>query len=212
MKVYDRSKHSKNTTRNIAKTTSAKANNIARFTPKNLRNDKQEILASAKDMAQLTSAQMQKSIQQGWNKTRTWLAIGAAIAVTFAQKNMRQAQKNLEKAQKSLQEMQNSLQSNIRSGMAKTSDVIGKGTSKASFSFQQATTRAKELQHSWQEQSAQRQRRRKRAKMAFRWGLIFGVVLALLYSPIAGSEMRQRISKGWQQSSAFLRRNVRAWA
>src|SRR5690242_1219604 len=126
MKVYDRSKHSKNTTRNIAKTTSAKANNIARFTPNNLRNNKQETLANAKDMAQLTYAQMQKNIQQGWNKTRTWLAIGAAIAVTFAQKNMRQAQKNLEKAQKSLQKMQNSLQSNIRSGMAKTSDVIGK--------------------------------------------------------------------------------------
>lgn len=212
MKVYDRSKHSKNTPRNIAKTTSAKVNNIARFTPKNLRNDKQEILASAKDMAQLTSAQMQKGIQQGWNKTRTWLAIGAAIAVTFAQKNMRRAQKNLEKAQKSLQKMQNSLQSNVRSGMAKTSDVIGKSTSKASLSFQQATTRAKELQQSWQEQSIQRQRRRKRAKMAFRWGLIFGVVLALLYSPIAGSEMRQRISKGWQQSSAFLRRNVGAQA
>ncbi len=212
MKVYDRSKQSKNTTRNIAKITSAKANNSVRFTPKNLRNNKQETLANTKDIAQLTYAQMQKSIQQGWNKTRTWLAIGAAIAVTFAQKNMRQAQKNLEKAQKSLQKTQISLQSNIRSGMAKTSDVIGKSTSKAGLSFQRAATRAKELQHSWQEQSIQRQRRRKRAKMAFRWGLIFGVVLALLYSPIAGSEMRQRISKGWQQSSAFLRRNVRAWA
>ena len=209
MKIYDRSK---DTTRNTAKTTSAKANNIARFTPKNLMNNKQEILASTKDMAQLTSVQMQKSIQQGWNKTRTWLAVGAAIAVTFAQQNMRKAQENLEKAQKSLQKMQTFLQSNVRSGIAKTSDVIGQSTSKASLSFQQATTRAKELQHSWQQQSAQRQRKRKRAKIAFRWGLIFGVVLALLYSPIAGSEMRQRISKGWQQSSAFLRRNVGAWA
>ncbi len=212
MKVYDRNKHSKNPTRNVADTMSTKAKNIALFTPKTPGNNKQDTLASAKDMAQLTYTQMQKSIQQGWNKTRTWLAVGAAIAVTFAQQNMRKAQENLEKAQKSLQKMQTFLQSNVRSGIAKTSDVIGQSTSKASLSFQQATTRAKELQHSWQQQSAQRQRKRKRAKIAFRWGLIFGVVLALLYSPIAGSEMRQRISKGWRQSSAFLRRNVGSWA
>jgi hypothetical protein len=211
MKVSDRSKHSNNMTRTVAKTTSAKAKDIARSTSKNLRNNKQDTFASAKDTTQLSYAQMQKNIKQGWNKTRAWLAVGVAIVITFAQKSMRKAQKNIETAQKNLQKMQGPLQSNVRSGLTKTSDVIGKSTSKAVSGFQQATTRAKELQDSWQEQSAQRQRKRKRAKTVFRWGLIFGVALALLYSPIAGSEMRQRFGKGCQQSVAFFRswnRNV----
>src|SRR5262249_53428608 len=113
------------------------------------------------------------------------------------------------KAQKNMQKMQGPLQKNVRSGLAKTSDVLGKSTSKATDSLKQATTRAKELQESWQEQSIQRQRRRKRAKIVFRWELIFGVALALLYSPIAGSEVRQRIGKGWQESSAYFRNRNR---
>lgn len=137
--------------------------------------------------------------------------LGAAIAVTFVQENMRKTQKNLKKAQKNLQKMQGPLQSNVKSGLAKTSDVFGKGTSQARYGLKQASTRAKGLQDVWQEQSTKRQLRRKRAKTVFRWGLILGVALALLYSPIAGSEMRQRISKGCQQSYAFFKgrnRNV----
>lgn len=208
MKVYDRSKHSDNITRDVAKTTSAKAKDIARSAATNIKNNKQDTFAIAKDTAQLTYMEMQKSIKQGWDKTRAWLAVGAAIAATFAQKNMRKAQEKLEDVQKNMQKMQDPLQSNVRSSLTKISNVIGQNTTRAVSSIQQTTTRAKELQNSWLEQSAQRQRKRKRAKMVFRWGLIFGVALALLYSPIAGSEMRQRIGKGWQQSSAFFKKNV----
>lgn len=205
MKIYDRSKPSNNTTRNVAKTSSATAKDIARNTATNVKNTTQDTFATAKDTAQLTYAEVQKGLQQSWDKTRAWLAFVAAIAATFAQNNMRKAQEKLEDAQENLQKIQGPLQNNVRSSLAKTSDVIGKSTSKAKYGFQQATTRAKELQDTWQEQSAERQRKRKRAKSLFRWGLIFGVALALLYSPVAGSDVRQRIGKGWQQSSAFLR-------
>jgi HAMP domain-containing protein len=209
MKIYDRSKHSNNTTSNVTKITSAKAKDIAQSTSKNLRNNRnntQDSYTSAKDTVQSTYTEMQKSIKQGWDQTRAWLLVGAAIAATFAKKNINKAQEKLENTQENLYKMQGPLQSNVRSRLAKTSDVIGKSTSKAKYGIQKATTRVKELQDTWQEQSAQRQRKSKRAKTLFRWGLIFGMTLALLYSPIAGSEVRQRISKGWQQSSDFLRR------
>jgi hypothetical protein len=212
MKVYERSKHSKDMTRNGAKTTSAKTNKIAPFIPKTLRNDKQEILARAKAMTPLNYTQIQKSIKQGWKKTRAWLAVGATMAATFAKKNMHETLGNLEQFQKNLQKMQSALQRIVISSLAKTSDVIGQSTSKARYSIYQVTSKVKDIQDARQKQSIERQHKRKRAKMAFRWGLIFGVALALLYSPIAGSEMRRRISKGWQQSSAFFRRNVGAWA
>jgi hypothetical protein len=211
MELYEKSKPSRNKASKVAKTTSAKAKDLVRSTSQRLQKNRPDSFASAKDTTQLTYAEMQKNVKQGWDKTRTWLAVGIALAATFIQQNMRKAQEKLEQAQKNLQEMQGPIQSNVRSGMTKTSDVIGKSTIKARSGFQQATTKAKERQSSWQEQSTQRQRRRKQAKALFRWGLICGVALALLYSPMTGSEMRQRLGKGWQQSSAFLRsrrRNV----
>src|SRR2546430_4153225 len=212
MKLYGISNPRLGKARNVAQTTSAKAKDAARstsknvrFTSKNVRNSAQDTLASAKDTVQLAYAQVQKSMKVGWNKTLVWLTTTVAIAGAFIQKNMHKAQKNLKKAQKNLQKMQGPLQSNVRSGLAKTSEVIGKGTSKTQYGLKLATTRAQEMQESWQEQSARRQRKRKRAKMLFRGGVIAGVALAVLYSPIAGSEVRQRIGKGWQQSYAYFR-------
>jgi hypothetical protein len=160
----------------------------------------------------LAYVQVRKSTKMGWSKTLVWLTTAAAIADAFiqenkrkAQKNLKKAQKNMQKAQKNMQKAQGPLQSNVRASLAKASEAIGKSTSQAQYGLKQATTRAKEVQESWQEQSARRQRKRKRARMVFRWGLIAGVALALLYSPIAGSEVRQRIGKGWQQSSTYFR-------
>ena len=216
MKLYERSKPSKRKARKVVKTTSAKAKDVARSTSKNVRNSAQETFANAKDTVQLAYTEVEKSMKLGWNKTLTWLAIATGIVVPFLQNNMQKAQENLEKAQKNMQKMQGPLQKKVRSGLAKTTDVFGKTTdvfgkttSKATDSLKLATTRAKEMQDAWQEQSVQRQRRRKRAKMVFRWGLLFGVALALLYSPIAGSEVRQRIGKGWQESSTYFRNRNR---
>jgi len=219
MKLYGISNPRLGKARNGAQTTSAKAKDAARstsknvrFTSKNVSNSAQDTFANAKDTVQLAYAQVQKSMKVGWNKTLVWLTTAVAIAGAFiqknmhrAQKNLKKAQKNLQKAQKNLQKMQGPLQSNIRSGLAKTSEVIGKGTSKTQYGLKLATTRVQEMQESWQEQSARRQRKRKRAKMLFRGGVIAGVALALLYSPIAGSEVRQRIGKRWQQSYAYFR-------
>ncbi len=198
MKLYDRSKPSNYKTRKVAQTTSAKAKDVARSTSKNVRNSAQDTFANAKDTVQLAYAQVQKSMKVGWNKTLTWLAIRADIASDFLQENMHKAQKNLRK-------MQSPLQNNVRSGLAKTSAVLGKGTSTTQYGLQRARTRAREMQEARQEQSTQRQRKRQRAKTIFRWGLLAGVALALLYSPIAGSEVRRRIGKGCQQSYAFFR-------
>jgi hypothetical protein len=205
MKLFERSKPNKRKVTEVAQTTSTKAKGVARSTSNNVRTSAQNTIASAKDTIQLAYAQVDKRMKLGWDKTLTWLTIGTGIANTLLQKNMQKAQKNLAKAQKKVQKVQGPLQSNVKSSLVKTSDMIGKSTSKATDSLKQATTKAKEMQEAWQEQSAKRQRRRKRAKTVFRWGLISGVTLALLYSPMAGSEARQRLSKGWQQSYTYFR-------
>ncbi len=213
MKFYERVKPSNhNKASKIPKMISAKASKVAPSTSKNLKDSAQDTLASAKDTVQLAYAEVEKSMSQGWNKTLTWLALAVSIVVPILQKNMQRAQDNLNKAQKTLEQTQGPLQSNVRSRLAQTSQALSKSTSAARDNLKQATTRAKEMQLSWQEQSIQRQLRRERARRAFRWGIVLGVVVALLYSPIRGSEARQRLSQGWQQSFAYFKNRNRRQA
>ncbi len=199
MKLYDKSNHSVYKTKDLVQKPSANAQDVAQSTYKNAGNIMQDPWARAKDTAQLASAQVEKRMKLGMDKTRAWLAVGIGIASTLLHKNKYTAQKKLETAQKNLQDMQGPLQRNVRSSLTKTVGALSDSTLKARESLNQATTRAKEMQELWQEQYIQRQRKRKRAKMIFRWGIVAGAVLALLYTPIAGSEVRQRLAKEWQQ-------------
>ncbi len=212
MKLYERVKPSNHKAGKITKMISAKASKVAPSTSKNLKDSAQDTLTSAKDTVQLAYAEVEKNMRQGWNKTLTWLALAVSIVVPILQKNMQRAQDNLNKAQKTLEQTQGPLQSNVRSRLAQTSQALSKSTSAARDNLKQATIEAKEMQLSWQEQSIQRQLRRKRAKRAFRWGIVLGVVVALLYSPIRGSDARQRLNQGWQQSFAYFKNRNRRLA
>jgi putative cell wall-binding protein len=209
MKIFESVKPSNHKASKITKMISAKASKVARSNSKNLKDSAQDTLASAKDTVQLAYAEVEKSMRQGWNKTLTWLTLAASIVVPILQRNMQKAQDNLNIAQRTLEKVQGPLQSTVISRLIKASQALGKSTDTARDSLKQATTRAKEMQLSWQERSIQRQLRRKRARRAFRWGILLGVVVALLYSPIRGSEARQRISQGWQQSLAYFKNRNR---
>lgn len=213
MKLYERYKPSNDSISEVVQTRSAKAKDAARCASNNVSASAQNTFASAKDTLQSTYAQVEKSMKLGWDKTLTWLTLGTGIVGALLQRNMQKAQKQLEKAQKNMQKVQGPLQSNVKAGLAKTSDVLDKSTSIATDSLKQATAKAKEMQDALQDFSAERQSKRKRAKSVFRWGLIFGVLLALLYSPMTGSEARQRLSKGCQQYYAsFKNRRIGAAA
>ncbi len=57
----------------------------------------------------------------------------------------------------------------------------------------------KDVQESVQDQLASYARKRRRAKMLFRLGLLVGVTLAFLYTPWPGADVRRRLSAWWQQ-------------
>ena len=50
-------------------------------------------------------------------------------------------------------------------------------------------------QHSYERAA----RRRARNRRLFRWGLIVGIVLALLYTPVAGPEIRRGLAEQFNQ-------------
>src|SRR6185312_13513772 len=112
----------------------------------------------------------------------TVLQTGLNLAQVTLQKNTQEAQKNLLQAQNRLKEMQY----RVGTGWQKTQDTLSTGSKQAYRRFSQAATTAKDLREIAQEQYIAYQRRRKRAKRLFRWGLVLGIVITLLYTPISG--------------------------
>lgn len=162
---------------------------------------------TAQKTAQQTAQQTQKTIDASWAQTLDLIGTGLAalqtglkLAQITLQKNTQKAQKNLLKAQNRLKEMQE----RVGTGLEKTQDTLSTGSKQAYQRFSQAATTAKDLRYLAQEQYIAYQRRRKRAKKLFRWGLVLGIVLALLYTPISGSEARHRLAAQWQEYRSYV--------
>src|SRR6266705_602107 len=104
-------------------------------------------------------------------------------------------------------------QDTVQSGLEQTQDVLQSGLNKAQSvlsagrknvkragkGLQSATGSLKDAQESVQQQFARYAKRRRRAKVLFRMGLLTGVVLVLLYAPWPGSDTRRQLGKWWQQ-------------
>ncbi len=143
---------------------------------------------------------LQDTVKPGLVATQA--ALGAAQVAL--QKNTRKAQKNLQKAQKNLQELQGPVLESLGDSWEKTQDLVGKSAKKASQGIVQVTSGAQDLRDSVQDRYASYQRRRQRARTLFRWGLVIGIVLALLYTPVPGEEVRRRISEQWEQYKGYM--------
>jgi gas vesicle protein len=126
-----------------------------------------------------------------------------------------QARERLTKVQQklgdTLNEAQNTLQNSIQIAKAKMMVTPGtaldrgtRPTDKVSRTLRQASENVKELKETAQERHEQRVRKRRRARRMFRWGLITGIMLALLYTPKPGVEIRTKLAELWHTYRARL--------
>jgi hypothetical protein len=76
----------------------------------------------------------------------------------------------------------------------------------AGSNLQAAQKNIQQMGDSLQAKRARATRRRQRRKMAFRFGLLAGVVGALLFTPLTGSEMRRQLATFWQRISVNLQK------
>jgi methyl-accepting chemotaxis protein len=135
---------------------------------------------------------VQDTVMPAWKTTQTTLKSGLNVAQDTLEKNARKVQKNL-------QALQGSVQDSVESGWSKAQDVVSKRTKQPSEGLTQATSSAKDVAGTVMDSYEQYQESRQRARMLFRWGLVLGVILALLYTPVTGVEVRRRISEQWEQ-------------
>lgn len=146
---------------------------------------------------------LQQNLKPRWNVTQAALQAGMEAAQETLTKS---AQKNLKKAQKNLQSVQEILGTNL----ARTQDLLGEGSKRASRGLQQAASSAVDMKEAMREQYASYQRKRQRGRSLFRWGLIVGIVLALLYTPYPGAEVRRRLFTQWEQLRSYVRSNTQS--
>jgi sorbitol-specific phosphotransferase system component IIBC len=200
--AYDRSK-------DAAQDLLARAKKRARFTFKRTRNATENQLAQA-----------QKSTKTRLDKVQNFLAacvaLISAIAALFYDKQ-RKAQEKVKQAQVALlktatpivERTQDVVATNAKRAsrsVQQAQDAVTASAKRASRSVQQATENAKDATEALQNRYARYQRRRRRNRIIFRIGLLSGVMLALCYTPIAGSDMRQRIVQQWQHYRSYFRR------
>lgn len=158
-------------------------------------------------------ASMQDTVQSGLEQTQDMLQGGLDFAQDTWHDNYRQASKNLKKARRKMKRSLESMQDSVQSGLEQTQDVLQSGLSKAQDvlstgkksvkragkGLQSATGSLKGAQGNVQQQFARYARRRRRARVLFRLGLLAGLVIVLLYAPWPGSDTRRQLGEWWQQ-------------
>jgi phage-related protein len=106
----------------------------------------------------------------------------------------------LKKARKNLQGVQDT----VGTGLGKTQDLFGQSTKRAGKRWQQMASSAASTRDAVQEQYVSYQRKRQQARTLFRWGLVVGFVLALLYTPYPGSDVRSRLMTQWEHLRSYF--------
>lgn len=165
----------------------------------NNKKRRKQINKTARQLAYL-QGNIQGRTQPIWSKTKHAVQMGMGTTQDMLTKNTKLARKNLKKAQKNLSKVQG----NIGTGLATTQKMWRQAGSQTSARLQQMGSNAKDLRGDIQQRYARHQRKRRRARVLFRLGLLAGVVTALLYAPFSGAEARQRLVERWTQLKRVL--------
>jgi hypothetical protein len=216
----------------VSQSTYAGAKDVAQTAYSKAKDVSQSAYVSAKDVAQSTYSSAKDVAQDKFEDVRMnalKLLTTLSAALTVAQKlldyNQKKAGKQLKKTRKNLLSAQDTMQDLVETNWKKTQKALDKGSKKASkaldvgskkaskglkqvqSSAKDVTASVKDISGSVIEQYERYQRKRKRARAIFRWGLIIGVIVAFLYTPLPGSEVRRRVS-GAMKNVTSLARNV----
>ncbi len=119
-------------------------------------------------------------------------------ASTVAQAASASTKKMQKQAQKNLQNLKQATQENLESGWSTARSKWEDGSQQVRENLAQIGSNVQDAREASQKRAKANKRARARARTVFRWGLVIGVVLVLLYTPISGAEVRQRIADLWR--------------
>ncbi len=153
------------------------------------------------------------TVRSGVAKSQDVLLEGLDVTQELLKDQQKRPAKKLKKAQKRARKDVKNLQGSVKSGLSQTQDMLlsglsttqdalDKNTRRASKSLKMAQKNLKNTRNSMQSRLERRGRKRQRAKIVFRLGLLSGFVLVILYTPWPGSEIRHQLVELWNGFSS----------
>ena len=124
-----------------------------------------------------------------------------SIELTFRQKSAKQVKRA---AQKRLTSGLSTAQESLEAGWAATQDMVEQGSKRLRKNAASLAEHTKDSTKDLKKYYKQQQKKRSRGRSLFRYGLILGVVVALLFAQISGAEMRKRLVVLWDQYKPLL--------
>ncbi|GAC1661927.1 MAG: hypothetical protein NVS9B9_23610 [Ktedonobacteraceae bacterium] len=194
----------------------------AKKTNKNLKkaqNQLGDLQGTVQDKLGGVQDTVQTAVTTGLSKAQDVISGTVDTAQDVFEKNTRAARKNFKKAQKealkNFKKAQKSAKSNIAATVSTAQDVTDMASKKANAGFLQSKSAAQDAVDNAskkatasflgakstvqdklddaQAESERKARRKANAKGLFRFGLVAGIVIALLYTPTPGSQVRQQL-------------------
>ncbi|MBX5451125.1 YtxH domain-containing protein, partial [Thermogemmatispora sp.] len=92
----------------------------------------------------------------------------------------------------------------VAAGLGLLQVTIERSMRNARGRLERARGNLAEARAAWQQERERRARRRRRARLLFRFGLLVGVILALLFAPRPGQETRRRLGGYLRNVIAFF--------
>lgn len=195
----------------LAAAGSALLQHFMRANEKKLRKQRRELAHKAAHWQE----RAQDTLHPAWTKTQHTLQDSAEATQNTLKTGLESIQENARKTQKNLQHMQKTARKNLKKGWSSTQesleagwssvqDRVEEGSQQVLSNLAQVATSTKEAKKALQKRYKRHQLKRAWARRLFRWGLVSGFLLALLFAPINGAETRKRIGRLWNQYKQYL--------
>ncbi len=187
---------------------------LSRYYERKSRKNLQQARRKARhlqDAAQPTLQAVWPKVQDELETTQHVLKKGLGTAQDTLQKRSAKAEKNLKRAQKAAQERLGSgwskAQDSLEIGWSATQDILEEGAEQIRKTATRVSSKKKDIDESLKKRYKHYQRKRALARRLFRWGLISGFIIALLFAPVSGAETRKRLGALWNQYKQYLVRD-----
>jgi hypothetical protein len=166
-------------------------------------------LQDATHKARHLQGKMQDALQPTLSKAQDLVQDNFDPAQQKLKKSLKSAQETLQVrakgTQKDLKLARKAAQKRLVSGWSTTQEMLEEGSKRIQQGLEKVATDTAHAEEALRERRKQRQSKRTRARFLFRGGLISGVVLALLLTPLSGAEARKHVGSFLSQCKQLFR-------
>ncbi|HLZ57634.1 MAG TPA: YtxH domain-containing protein [Ktedonosporobacter sp.] len=152
----------------------------------------QDVFSNGMDTAQDVMARNAKQARKNWKRTQKNLG-----------RNMTRTQYTLGEHSRRVGGHLWNAASTVYGLPGNVGGALGEGSRRAGRHIWNTATNVYSFPGNARERYARQACRQARARRLFDWGLAIGAVVAMLYAPIPGSELRRRLVSQWQQYNTY---------